>query len=126
MLISKSGNFVLADFGSARQLDSSAGADLTVGESPATVGYYPPEICVLNPPETHSGVKADIYALGISVICTIDNRLPYNAESLLDLVDSIASCDLMPYIETLDCPDCINAISILSHREPYLRNYYLK
>jgi serine/threonine protein kinase len=84
------GIFLLGDFGSAVVLSSSDGGYL--GDSPATVAFFPPEICAVDAAPKHNGFAADIWALGLTVYCVVFGKLPFavSTDSFVDLVDEIA------------------------------------
>lgn len=82
--------FILGDFGSAVMLSPSEEGYLK--ESPATVAFFPPEVCAIDASPKHNGFSADLWALGLSVYCTVFGKLPFNvaSDSYVDLVDQIA------------------------------------
>jgi len=84
------GIFLLGDFGSAVVLTSSDGGYL--GDSPATVAFFPPEICTVDAAPKHNGYAADLWALGLTVYCVVFGKLPFavSTDSYVDLVDEIA------------------------------------
>ena len=107
------GMFLLSDFGSAVLLASDD--DDYVSESPATVAFYPPEVCVVDASRTHSGFSADVWALGMTVYCFMHKKLPYDVQtdSYIDLVDEIAKfVDPSPLYESMS--DDANLKSILA------------
>ena len=86
ILVSHGGVFLLSDFGSARKYRGNT------SESPATLAFFPPEVCVDDYSE-HDPQKADLWALGLSVLCAFCEKLPY------DISDSTDTFALMSAIE---------------------------
>jgi len=110
------GGFVLADFGSARILS----CNLMTSESPATVGFYPPEICKLNPPREFSGAKCDLWALAITVYCSVEGSLPYTkAQSVIELVDTIAEFDMASCVNDMDHQVACAILTLAQDRQYY-------
>jgi serine/threonine protein kinase len=92
--------FVLSDFGSATILPASSIG--VVAESPATVAFYPPEVCIVEAAPTYNAFSADLWALGMTIYCSIFRKLPYfvHSDSYVELVDEIAKfVDPYPIID---------------------------
>ena len=121
-ILCQDGTFILSDFGSATLVDHSG----TLKESPATLGFYPPEICCIEPPSLYSGYKADLWAIGLVVWCSLFDALPYEIDNKADVVallDTIAEWRLdRAKISLLNAGVQDRLISLLN-RDPSLRSY---
>lgn len=84
VLISRSGEVKLADFGLAKLFNNdSTEAQLTVsGQILGTPDYLAPEISLGKPANTLS----DLYALGVLFYFTLTKKLPFKAENLANLL----------------------------------------
>lgn len=88
-ILYSNGMFTLSDFGSARVCPAGR-----LRESPATVGFFPPEICSVDAPNEHSGFKADLWAMGLVLFACCTGALPYsisNTKDYVEVVDAIAA-----------------------------------
>jgi serine/threonine protein kinase len=114
-------SFILSDFGSAAITNDGIQQD-----SPGTIGFYPPEICVIDPPSSYSGFQADLWAVGLVVWCSLFGALPYQVENprdMINLIDTIADWKLEPIsISHLD-EVVQERLESLLNRDPSLRTY---
>ena len=114
---------MLSDFGSAIVL--SPGSDGSVTESPATVAFYPPEVCVVDAAPKYNAFAADLWALGLTIYCSIFKELPYtiHSDSYVELVDEIAKfVDPYPIIDQVtDTSVRIVLTTLLADRQ-YLKS----
>ena len=120
VLVGDDGRFVLSDFGSARIVPAEL-----VAESPATIGFFPPEICSSEPSLEYSGYKADLFAAGLVVFCATFERMPYeldNPDDVTELLDAICKWDFSQSKESsLVAPELRPLICRLLNRNPELR-----
>ena len=114
--------FLLSDFGSARTVPG----DGLVSASPATVAFYPPEICQPDPPKAYSGFKADLWAAGLVLWCCMYNSLPYTLsedENLIELIDAITAWRFNPTAMHDVSPDLVLVLKSLLSADPDCRRY---
>ena len=119
IFMSHGGIFLLSDFGSARKYSG------VTSESPATIGFFPPEVCGEEPTE-HDPQKADLWALGITVLCCAIGRLPYaidDADDVIALLQAIAMRDMIEEHVTRLTAEVRNFTKILLSKTPSDRIY---
>ena len=90
VLVTIDGISKLADFGSAKEIKAD---DDTLRGSVGTYHFFAPELCDPEVKE-YSGTKVDIWALGITMYALIFNKLPFNAESPIELLDTILQTEI--------------------------------
>jgi calcium/calmodulin-dependent protein kinase kinase 2 len=104
------GRYVLSDFGSARRL----GPDGMLRESPATLAFYPPDVCLLEDGKFYNGFQADLWALGVSVWIVKYGHLPYGDESVSGSVSAILDSITSFRVDHL----------LIDEKDPFLRHVF--
>ena len=82
----------LCDFGVSEKLKKPFEENDLMQKSAGTYHFFPPECC--DPLiEAHSGKKADMWALGVTMYCLLFNKLPFwdsdNCENEFSILDII-------------------------------------
>jgi serine/threonine protein kinase len=121
VLFSKTGNFILSDFGSAKHYKGMT------RESPATLAFFPPEICSDNSEVNHDPFKADLWALGLTARCCIFHALPYGSIDFDDpssVLRAIRCWDFRNSAkDTIISAELQEVLSSLLTRDPLVRIY---
>jgi serine/threonine protein kinase len=84
LLLDESGTVKISDFGVAQQFE---GDDDRLHRTVGTPAFYAPELC--SAASTPRGRPADIWALGVTLYCLVFGRVPFVAEHLMHLYDTI-------------------------------------
>ncbi len=98
---------LLADFGIARDLDSTAGLTAT-GEIVGTIGYMAPEQLRGNPDDV--GPTADVWALGAVLHECVTGRPAFVGEGAPQVMAAILAHDLVPPSAVRPVPEALDAI----------------
>lgn len=108
VLITHNGSVKLSDFGSSAQLSGeSAGL---VDDTAGTFLYWSPEICdEERESRPFDGVKADMWALGLTLWICLCRRPPYYSDAPLTLFEMIARQG-----DYINLPDFIDSSAFLS------------
>lgn len=88
LLVSGSGVVKVADFGVAEFLSKYESED-NVTRTSGTPAFQAPEIA--NGDEQYSGMKVDVWALGVSAYVMLTGRTPFEADNLVSLFKVIAA-----------------------------------
>jgi Serine/threonine protein kinase len=80
----------IGDFGQATIFEGSDRQNKSLG----TFQFFPPECCRPGTQE-YSGKAADIWALGLTLYSIIYKKLPYAANSIIEIFDNILSFRLV-------------------------------
>lgn len=119
------GRFVLTDFGSARRVPEPG----LVRESPATIAFYPPEVCDLEPGGSYDGYKSDLWAAGVTlwVVRYGVMHISVRNASITNLLDDIRNFDVRSYTSIDSDPE--SNIPPIFHNllseDPSVRTYTL-
>ncbi|CAI2374789.1 unnamed protein product [Moneuplotes crassus] len=91
LLMTKNDKIKICDFGVAHKLDNRE--DDTLTNTEGTYHFMPPE-CWNYDIKEFSGVKADIWALGVTLFAMTYNKMPFWADSELELANVIMKEDI--------------------------------
>ena len=118
ILVSYSGGYILADFGSARRTKGS------IRESPATLAFSCPE-ATDDSVACFDAFKADLWALGLVVWCCIFKELPFEyTDDPLSLITAIKLWDVNTDERTTRLQgETRSMLAALLNRDPRLREY---
>lgn len=86
LLMTKEGKVKICDFGVACKLEDAK--DDTLTNTEGTYHFMPPE-CWNYDIKEFSGVKADIWALGVTLYAMVYNKMPFWADNELELANVI-------------------------------------
>lgn len=123
ILHDSSRGFALSDFGSARTVDEAG----CTRESPATLAFFPPELCQNNSPDfILNGFKADLFAFGLTVWCCLFNAFPYRLsteDNICELLERIAEWDVRYSDLSTISNETGKTLKTLLAKNPHKRNF---
>ncbi|KAL0209334.1 hypothetical protein RCL1_007274 [Eukaryota sp. TZLM3-RCL] len=90
-LVDSKGRLKISDFGVALMTEKACN-DL-VKFSAGSPAFTPPELITSN--RVYSGKMSDVWAVGITLYMMVFGKLPFDSNSIVDLFNSILSCDLV-------------------------------
>ena len=92
IMLDENGIAKFADFGASVILEDRPEGDKFF-DTTGTYHFLAPEVC--NPEcKEYSGIKADIWSLGVTFYCLVFNLLPFGGESDLEIQENIVKSEL--------------------------------
>lgn len=115
MMLSVNGVLKISDFGVAEFLDEYNSED-NVSRTSGSPAFQAPEIA--NGDHGYSGMKTDVWALGVSLYMLLTGRVPFEGSSLVSLFESI-SCGVYEPIEDIssEAQDVISRMLTVSWKD---------
>mmetsp|Transcript_11325 Transcript_11325/g.18954 ORF Transcript_11325/g.18954 Transcript_11325/m.18954 type:complete len:440 (+) Transcript_11325:138-1457(+) len=112
----------LCDFGVATICDATKdeeeckeGSLKVMGATGGSYAFFAPEMCEAGP---YNGVKADMWAMGVSLFLILFGQLPFEAETPHLLLNAIRKEEVRwPHIPTLSS-DALDLLRMLLHKDP--------
>lgn len=89
ILLTSNWQVKIGDFGQATIFEDNDRQNKTLG----TFQFFPPECCITGNKE-FSGKAADIWALGLTIYAIIYKKLPYTANSIMEVFENIQTFSL--------------------------------
>lgn len=115
MMLSASGILKISDFGVAEFLDEYNSED-NVSRTSGSPAFQSPEIA--NGEHGYSGMKVDVWALGVSLYMLLAGHIPFQGDTLVALFESISigKCDPLEDV-TAEAQDVISRMLTVSWKE---------
>lgn len=120
ILLSSSGDAILADFGIAKMLDSGDAKLTATGIGIGTPAYMAPEIAR---GKTDLGPAIDLYACGVVLYEALTARTPFAAQTPLAVLQQVINDPVPPPRDfTADIPDALQGVVLKAmDKDPALR-----
>lgn len=106
LMLTSAGGLKISDFGVAEFLDGFKSDD-SVSRTSGSPAFQAPEIA--KGEQDYSGMKVDVWALGVTVFYLVTGDIPFKGDNLIALFDSISTGSYV----TPDMlqPDCVDVLS---------------
>lgn len=115
MMLSANGVLKISDFGVAEFLDEY-NSDDNVTRTSGSPAFQAPEIA--NGEHGYSGMKVDVWALGVSMYMLLMGRIPFQGETLVALFENISRGQYEPLIDiSSEAQDVVAKMLTVSWRE---------
>ncbi|CAN8065021.1 unnamed protein product [Agarophyton chilense] len=115
MMVTTNGTLKISDFGVAEFLDEYNQED-NVSRTSGSPAFQAPEIA--RGDEDYSGMKVDVWALGISIFFLVTGQIPFHGENLMQLFENIGAGEFeMPENLPEDLTDVLHKMLTVDWRE---------